>query len=920
MNRFKKYLATAALLVLPILAACGEDVIPPPATGSIAGQVSIEGTGADGVSVNLSNGASTTTAGGGNYRFDGVEAGSYTVTISGFPADASFGATSASVTIPENGGSVTHNFQGSYIRTASVMGSVTVEGVGLGGATVRLSGMADSQTATDMSGQYAFTGLRAGTYSVVISGFDTNEVAFGATTSAATVGVGESKIVSFDGTYLRTAGISGQVTVEGDGLQGVTVSLSGVEQRTMTTDAGGQYAFAKLKAGDYAVAISGYDTDDYEFAQTSKSVTIATGETATVPFDGTLLRTAGISGRVSVEGTGLDGVGVTLAGAAGAMSTTSGGGQYSFAGLAAGTYVVSFSNPDEDAYSFDMTQATIALGDSESKIQNFEGTHTRTASVSGMAYIDEAPADKMYTANEPALMHAGLPIALQGPGVNDVQVGVTGADGSYAFEGLRAGAYRVLVNLNEAAATDLATGGFAFVGDLTGQTVTVGAGMSSRVNFPFRITTQTINVGAVMGNDDETGDPVKGVELGVYPTANDAEDRTNMLGEAVMTGDDGMAAFDFARADDSGPGGADTDHLVFVRVIKTGHDDLAVHDNDVIEVEYASTARMHDAPASVRLLNTAVNFQFWVKSDMDARDGNQGLGGWHTEVMMGKDTGPLTMVNATMPTAMDNKDLGKASFSYMVDADDLADGPATFSVSAAATGQPDMGEKWMQSDALEHSHDGLMLPDNMANDLGPVYVTFTTQSLTVGVHREMDDREGFTDYIGVGDGDQRPMGHADKMVEVSLMTLDSRGRPRIYEYDHDAKASTDDIKATMTFPRRTGMVTFKNVPAADEIIAVVRAPSGIVTVPSDRYSMELDVYGAHMPDGGRGRRRVRRGKRSASGRVVVPADGRRRGRHEGLLDLRLQVGRREGVGQHHRRAARQDREGEGEARPGRQPL
>ena len=39
------------------------------------GQVAIEGTGIDGVSVNLSNGNSTTTSGGGNYRFDNVEGG-----------------------------------------------------------------------------------------------------------------------------------------------------------------------------------------------------------------------------------------------------------------------------------------------------------------------------------------------------------------------------------------------------------------------------------------------------------------------------------------------------------------------------------------------------------------------------------------------------------------------------------------------------------------------------------------------------------------------------------------------------------------------------------------------------------------------------------------------------------------------------
>ena len=418
MNRLQKLLAAATLLVLPVIAACGEDPVPPPATGSIQGQVSIEGMGIDGVSVNLSNGASTTTAGGGTYRFDGVLAGAYTVTISGFPADASFDATSAAATIPENGGSVTLDFRGSYIRTASIMGTVTVENMGLGGVTVRLSGMADSQTATDNNGQYAFTGLRAGTYSVEISGFDMDEVGFGSVSSSATVGVGESKIIIFDGTYLRTAGIMGQVSVEGVGLPNVTVTMTGEgEDETDVTDAGGLYGFSKLKAGTYSIAISGYDPDEVEFTKTSESVTIALGMTANIPFDGTLLRTSGISGRVSLDdGMGLDGVEVTLAGAAEATAMTSGGGQYAFAGLAEGTYVVSMTNPDEVAYYFEETSATIVLGDSDSRIQNFGGTHTRDATISGMLFLDEAPRDGMYTANEPAFANAGIPIALQGPG------------------------------------------------------------------------------------------------------------------------------------------------------------------------------------------------------------------------------------------------------------------------------------------------------------------------------------------------------------------------------------------------------------------------------------------------------------------------------------------------------------------------
>ena len=79
------------------------------------------------------------------------------------------------------------------------------------------------------------------------------------------------------------------------------------EDETDVTDAGGLYGFSKLKAGNYSVAISGYDPDEVEFTSTSMNVTVALGETANIPFEGTLLRTSGISGRVSVEGMGIPG-------------------------------------------------------------------------------------------------------------------------------------------------------------------------------------------------------------------------------------------------------------------------------------------------------------------------------------------------------------------------------------------------------------------------------------------------------------------------------------------------------------------------------------------------------------------------------------------------------------------------------------
>ena len=758
-------------------------------------------------------------------------------------------------------------------------GTVTVENMGLGGVTVRLSGMADGETTTDDTGQYSFTGLRAGTYSVEISGFDAGEVGFSSTSGAATVGVGESKVVSFDGTYLRTAGIQGQVSVEGEGLGGVTVTLVGEgEDRSETTNASGQYAFSKLKGGTYQVAISGFDPDDYEFETTSKTATIATGETANVPFEGTLLRTAGIAGRVSVEGMGLDGVEIALAGAAEAMTTTANGGQYSFAGLAEGTYVLTMTNPNADAYTFEETTATVVLADSESNITNFEGTHTRTASISGVLFIDEVDQDKMLTAGEPTIVEALAPlvaagaldtemlagllaqakVVLRGPDLNTMTEVPIQADGTFTTgEALVAGSYQVeLPANNEMVAAALAAAGVAFVGESS--VVTVDAAGSATVNFPFRITMQTVATGARMGGGGHFGAPVAGVKLALYARA----DGTGMLGEAT-TGETGAASFSFARADDTSPGSEDGDNIVFVKVVEAGHPALVVSGNDFVEINYASTARLYAADAEkevATLVNIAVGFDFWVKSNEMARDGDMGLGGWNTQVFMGDPTAddamPLMvevdgeMVNATMPTddGEDNAaDEGKSTFAYVVDPTML---PATFTVVTTEAGQPDQGEAWEQGEALTFTHTGLDLPpgaDDDMLDLGPLRVTFTTQAVYVGVHRELDDRTGMTDFIGLGDGDGRPTGTAEGEIEVALMAADSRGRLRVLEYDHDADPETPDARAEAT-AGASGVVSFKNIPADMEITVVADEGSGRVVVPDSRASREIDAFGGQLDD------------------------------------------------------------------------
>ena len=1182
MNRLK-LLAVATLLVVPLAGGCGDDKVTPASTGSIAGQVAIEGKGIDGITVSLSNGETATTAGGGAYRFDKVEVGSYTITINNNPAGGSFSATSASATLSKDGEVVTVNFTGSWIRTSTIAGAVTVEQDGLSGVTVRISGVSESEILTGAGGQYSFTGLRSGDYTVEISGFDPNDVIFGSTSVVVTVAVDESKVANFEGTYARTATIMGQVSIEGAPLAGVTVSLQGKgEDRTETTngagqyifedlrpgdysigisgydtdeygfpatsttvsvaadesasvpfegtalrsaaiqgtvaiegtglegvtvslrrggeamsavtDAGGMYAFDRLHAGDYSIAISGYDADEYGFDATSKGVTVALKETAKVAFDGIRLRTAEIMGRVSVAGDALEGVTVTLAGKEDRTGTTGDDGRFSFAGLAAGGYTLSVSgydeeeydfdggeeitlalgesksvnivgrslrtagltgavtaegeglagvsvtlvkapdadaeeilgsirtgsdggyafdellagtyrveiagfdeeydfdtetwkgavatdetatadfdatitrtasvsglvsvddegltgvtvtlagdhappdntietdadggyafdglrkggytvtiaNPDEDlydfpaisrslslavgqaredvsfegesllkagiagrvhvegaglegvrvvlsgdadaeettdangeydfpglaggdylveisgwddaAYEFETTEMEVALDNDADRVVDFRGAHTATASIGGVLFLDEIDADGALADGEPNL-GAEIPLLLQGPGVHDVTPGLSNPDGTYAFEGLKAGSYRVLVNGSDSLADALAEDGYRFTGKAAGEMVELAAAASETVNFPFRITLQTILAGAVMGDANRIGDAVGGVRLALYATAGDAAKDINRLGTATTAarGDEtGLATFEFAREDDA-------DARVFAAVLEPGHADLVAVGDDPIEIGYEAIDRMTSVPAAARLLNTRVSFRWSVKSDPNAKDGDRFLPGW----------------TATNGMATDAE--GRAAYSGSFDISDL---PATFTVALdARADQPDMGERWVQSAALTHIHDGLSHPaDNTpaGNDLGPIHVTWLTQALVVGVYREADDAPGYTDYQSrLPGGDHRPVASVAEEMTVELLERDGNNDLRRYMWDHDDNPNTDDLEGYATFGPE-GLVRFAGIPAGDEI--TIRFREGDDRVLASELE-DVETFGADLDIG-----------------------------------------------------------------------
>ena len=800
MNRLK-LLATATLVALAFT-ACDEGTPPPvepppPPTpvGTISGSVTIDGTAASGITATLSSGATQTTGAGGNFAFPGVEAGTYTVTISGFPEDATFAQVTQSATIATDGQNVQLNFAGEYIRSSAVVGNVVAAdammsgGDGqpetLAGVTVTLDGehaMGETME-TAMDGGFAFTGLRAGTYTVTISDFP-EDVSFETVSVEVEIDVGEIGNADFTGHYIRTSAVEGQVIIDSEGLQGVTVTLAGGpadESFTTMTDVDGMYRFEDLRPGDYTVSISDFDARDYEFAATSQDVSVDLDDTRTVSFTGVLLRTSGISGRVSVEGMGLGDISVTLSGAADASTTTDAGGQYAFAGLAAGDYTVTIAVAS-DAYVFDSMSQDVTVGDDESAIVPFEGQHARTARVSGMAFIDELDKNNEQDAGEDALAQAGIPVALVGPGVNDQRLSATGPDGSFSFSGLRAGSYQLVVPIDATVAAALAANDVAYGGPGTGYAFALGVGERKIQAVPFDITHTTVNFSVSLRSGDEKGEALPDASVSLYG-ANSA-----MVGSG-MTGADGSVAIKVARAMTSG-------NMVNAGVSADGYD---VADG-MTAVSWDPQMFATSGENANDIVNLNVNVNVSGATVMTDYGGGEALAGWAISVMMGDAAveGAPTMLG----------DDGSVPFTTTV-----ASVPASFTFTAADDQDDELdGGEMYEASGGAYTHTGLKLAGAM--DADPIVVTYTTQTLKVYVHEELDQVRGYTG--NVGHGDVRMSGLVD--LEIRQATgNDGRFTSAISNDDWDAGANSVN---------KNGEYTFSHLPADMDIVVHATARDG----------------------------------------------------------------------------------------------
>lgn len=163
-------------------------------------------------------------------------------------------------------------------------------------------------------------------------------------------------------TTVPTYSISGQITLNGAGLAGVNLTLTGVNSVSTTTDSSGNYSFSSVVAGNYTITPS---MNGYTFSPASISVTISitylVGQNFTAKANS--ISTYSISGTIydaynsgitlpgnidtgcgNVSGKSLPTI--LIAG----KSYTSSTGAFSIAGIPAGTYVLSISWPGHKTY------------------------------------------------------------------------------------------------------------------------------------------------------------------------------------------------------------------------------------------------------------------------------------------------------------------------------------------------------------------------------------------------------------------------------------------------------------------------------------------------------------------------------------------------------------------------------------------
>jgi hypothetical protein len=310
------------------------------------------------------------------------------------------------------------DFNGALVNY-TLSGRITGGDDGLSGVTVNLSGSQNGTVTTDDDGNYSFNVTAEGDYTLTPSrthySFDPANISLS--------NLSANETIDFSAALNQHA-ITGSVTkADGSRLSGVTVTLSGSQAASASTDANGQYSFPVLPAGgNYLIQVS---KQNYLFTPPSKAVNDLSADHS-ADFTGALV-TYTLNGRITAAQEALSGVTVNLSGSQSGTVTTDDDGNYSFNVTAEGNYTLT---PSRTHYSFEPASKSLST---------LSANETMDFSAALNRHVINGHVTK---ANGTGL--SGATLTLSGSGT---ATAITNTDGNYSFPGLPAGgSYSVAVS------------------------------------------------------------------------------------------------------------------------------------------------------------------------------------------------------------------------------------------------------------------------------------------------------------------------------------------------------------------------------------------------------------------------------------------------------------------------------------------
>ncbi len=520
--------------------------------------------------------------------------------------------TNGGVSVGNNFGEITlvpGTISGTVYVDANTNGSLTAAEPKISGVTVELLDATNTVIATVVTGPngtYSFPNLAPGNYKVrevqpttwidaaETAGTGTAAVASSTTNDVIAITLANGETSSGNNFGEVGATLSGHVFAETDNngllaageplLAGVVINLldsTGAQIASTTTDADGFYEFANLKAGVYSVVEVQPSThrDGKEHPGTGTTstpsndkitVTLAAGATssdndfAEVPAALAPVRIAGSvwldknnDGIVTPGELPLGGQIITLLDRDGVLvttTTTSGTGTYEFVDLPAGTYSVVETAPAGYADGRDSVgtlgsmatandKFTVTLTAGQESVSNNFGE--LPARIAGTVYND-ANNDGLIGSTEAKI--AGTTVNLLNSAGTIVATTTTAADGTYAFENLVAGNYKV-VEVQPAAwsdGKDTVGTGVSYLAANDAFNVTAPAGGAS-VNNNFGELAPPVGVGSISGFvylDVDTNGAKTAGDTPITTTVNLVDDNGVVV---ATTTTDGTGAYSFAN-------------------------------------------------------------------------------------------------------------------------------------------------------------------------------------------------------------------------------------------------------------------------------------------------------------------------------------------------------------------------------------